>query len=387
MIKEKFDKKIKYLYHFTKKDNVDKILKDKKLVSSDSLVFFTGSMSDCTSYFEREMMSNNLYVDIDHNIKKRIPSKKEDYKIIRIPFVNDNSFYKLVFNNNNSTYNLSIVHDGELSFDKAKVLNFENNNLFQVRNALAVSLISLLFIPSVINASTWLDDGKYDLSWYNEAVLAGINTCDIDNEEELAGLAYKVNEDDITFENYVLNINSDMDLTENEWVSIDDIFSGSIEGAHKIILRNSNRNLFSNYATPNLTFDYKYAVKINDTLNGNVSSDKAFALNEEVVKLTITPDNKYKVKSVVFKNSEGNIINNIILDENNQFEMLEEDINVSVEFELIAIEEELKPTDQKKETDTKEIVNPKTEDTIYEKLVIMIISFIGLVGSLRILKK
>lgn len=70
---EKINPNIKYLYHYTLKKNVEKILKDKLIISKDSYVFFTESLKDSITAFEREMMQENkLYINADGVLKRII---------------------------------------------------------------------------------------------------------------------------------------------------------------------------------------------------------------------------------------------------------------------------------------------------------------------------
>lgn len=69
---EKLNSKIKYLYHYTAKENVSKIMKDEAIISKDQYVFFTKSLKDSITAFEREMMiEGKPYIDVDGNLQKR----------------------------------------------------------------------------------------------------------------------------------------------------------------------------------------------------------------------------------------------------------------------------------------------------------------------------
>ena len=80
---EQDSRKIKYLYHYTLKENVKSILSSKVIKSSDNFIFFTDSYEKSVELFEDEMMTSHYYYDLDCNLKKRIPARKEDYRIIR----------------------------------------------------------------------------------------------------------------------------------------------------------------------------------------------------------------------------------------------------------------------------------------------------------------
>ena len=69
---EKVNPNIKYVYHYTLKKNVKKILNDKAIKSKDQYVFFTKSLNNSIIAFEREMMQENkLYIDVEGNLRKR----------------------------------------------------------------------------------------------------------------------------------------------------------------------------------------------------------------------------------------------------------------------------------------------------------------------------
>ena len=65
---EKVNPNIKYIYHYTLKKNVKKILAEQEIISKDQYVFFTKSLKDYIIAFEREMMQENkLYIDVNGN--------------------------------------------------------------------------------------------------------------------------------------------------------------------------------------------------------------------------------------------------------------------------------------------------------------------------------
>ena len=92
MIVKKDTSKFKYLYHYTRKENIDNIMSSKEIHSADQYVFFTDSLEKAIGLFERDMMRDTLYYDLDLKLKRRIPAKKEDYRIVKIAYKNDRSF-------------------------------------------------------------------------------------------------------------------------------------------------------------------------------------------------------------------------------------------------------------------------------------------------------
>lgn len=235
---ERVNPKIKYLYHYTKKENIKKILQDKKIISKDKYVFFTKNLIDAKNLFESEYMNpDKMYIDLDGNLKKRGKCNKNDYCILKIPYINDNDFYEFTFPNQdkNSIYSMSLTHKGEYYFDNAKVLEIPNNNI--INNSLKIVTsafaIGMMLLPFNVLAASWLDENNYDTSWY---ISESISEYNISNAKELAGLAYLVNKDGKEFAGTNINITSDIDLTENTWEVINEIFKGTICGSHRILL-------------------------------------------------------------------------------------------------------------------------------------------------------
>ena len=86
-------------------------------------------------------------------------------------------------------------------------------------------LMFLLGLSSLIGkANTWTDTGNYDVSWYDDLS----TTFHITTEKELAGLAYLCN-NGISFSNKTINLQADIDLTNNEWAPIT-TFDGTLNG-------------------------------------------------------------------------------------------------------------------------------------------------------------
>ncbi len=314
---EKVNPKTKYLYHYTLKENVESILKDKAIISKDEYVFFTESLNDSINAFENEkLVPGKLYVDFNGNLKKRDKVNKENYCIIKIPCVDDNNFYTFSFDNqkDDSIYGISITHKGSYSFEKAKVLEIPNyrkiNPLKKVVATAAIS--SILLFPYNTFAANWLDTNNYDTSWYVETT----NYYDINNAKELAGLAYLVNKENITFEKKYININADIDLTENKWEVIKDIFNGSICGSHRILLNYLDKNLFSNKTYNKLSYLFEVRLDTYRTTKVEIESPYTIQLLKE----------KLNAKYVFFKNKEltdDTLLTSLNLDENELLEVFE----------------------------------------------------------------
>lgn len=296
---EKINPNINYVYHYTSKKNVKKILNDKAIKSKDQYVFFTESLHDSVIAFEREMMQENRpYIDVNGFLRKREKCNKSDYCILKIPYINDNEFYKFNFENQKeeSIYTLSVAHKGEYKFKNAKILEFpkpksKKLNVLSKTAAVAIATGMMLF-PYNVYAADWLDTDNYDTGWY---ISETVSDYSISNAKELAGLAHLVNSENKTFAGKTINITADIDLTENTWVTIDDIFQGTICGSHRIILNcfdgefaeNKNINnvvyqltvLENNTALKDVTLLSPYTVEVLKNTTGTIS---VFLNNEEL---------------------------------------------------------------------------------------------------------
>lgn len=273
---EKVNPNIKYVYHYTLKKNVKKILNDKAIKSKDQYVFFTKSLNDSIIAFEREMMQENkLYIDVEGNLRKREKCNKDDYCILKIPYINDNQFYKFNFENQSkeSIYTISISHKGHYKFKEAKVLDFPKNKKLNILSKTAIVAVTAGIMLFPYNsyktyAASWLDTNNYDISWYVDETKAEyvINTA-----EQMAGLAHLVNNENKTFTGKNICINEDIDLTTNTWVTIKDIFegtiSGSICGSHRIILNYLDGKFVENQDISIVEYSYKILEDKNNSKN------------------------------------------------------------------------------------------------------------------------
>ena len=257
---EKVNPNIKYVYHYTLKKNVKKILNDKAIKSKDQYVFFTKSLNDSIIAFEREMMQENkLYIDVEGNLRKREKCNKDDYCILKIPYINDNQFYKFNFENQSkeSIYTISISHKGNYKFKEAKVLEFPKNRKLNVfsKTAVAAIVAGIMLFPYNAYAASWLDTNNYDSSWYyvNETNTEYV----INTAKEMAGLAHLVNNENKTFEGQIIRIDDDIDLTANTWETIKGIFKGDICGSHRIILNYLDGKLVENKNFNFIEYSYK----------------------------------------------------------------------------------------------------------------------------------
>ncbi len=266
---EKINPNIKYVYHYTLKKNVKKILNDKAIKSKDQYVFFTKNLNDSIIAFEKEMMQENkLYIDVEGNLRKRKKCNKDDYCILKIPYINDNQFYTFNFENQSkeSIYTISISHKGNYKFEEAKVLEFPKNRKLNVfsKTAVAAIMAGIMLFSYKAYAASWLDTNNYDISWY---VAETKTEYVINTAEQMAGLAHLVNNENKTFAGKEIWINENIDLTANTWETIKDIFEGTIDGSHRIILNYLDGKLIENKDISLVEYSYKILEDKNNLKN------------------------------------------------------------------------------------------------------------------------
>lgn len=99
----------------------------------------------------------------------------------------------------------------------------------------AIIYVAFVLATLSIKASTWLTMGNYDISWYNNSD----SEFTISTPRSLAGLAYIVNNGYSTFYGKTIHLGADIDLSENDWVSIglgkSTYFQGNFDGANHFI--------------------------------------------------------------------------------------------------------------------------------------------------------
>lgn len=297
---EKINPNIKYVYHYTLKSNVNKILQDKKIMSKDKYVFFTKSLADSEYAFESEMMQEGkMYIDIGGNFRKRERCNKEDYCILKIPFVDDNMFCKFKFEHQSkdSIYTISICHEGGYEFESIEVIDFPKhaklNSTLSKRVAVVAITLGLAILPHSLYAANWLDTGNFDVSWYDSS--STVSEYAITTANEVAGIAHLVNNEGVTFENVILNIGGDIDLTKNDWQTISDVFKGRICGSHRIILNFFGEEFAKNATVSNLEYELEISLDNNiktvsvtpaftvESLKSVVGNGKIVLVNNEEV--------------------------------------------------------------------------------------------------------
>lgn len=93
----------------------------------------------------------------------------------------------------------------------------------------------ILFSSLSVNAQTWTDEGCYDISWYDESKKNEIDAYTISTPQQLAGLAYLVNNKKEMFLHKTFYLDTDIDLDGKRWISIGlnngaDVFGGILDG-------------------------------------------------------------------------------------------------------------------------------------------------------------
>lgn len=79
-----------------------------------------------------------------------------------------------------------------------------------------IFMLLLTFSPRLEASSFWTDTENYDISWYSsEAAEYSIST-----PQQLAGLAFLVNHNGMDFQNKMISIKADIDLSERLWIPI-----------------------------------------------------------------------------------------------------------------------------------------------------------------------
>ena len=306
---------IKYVYHYTLKKNVEKILRDKKIISRDDYVFFTKSLNDSITAFENEMVEGKLYIDLNNNLKKREKCNKEDYCILKIPYLNDGKFCEFKFDGQNkeSIYSISLAHKGFYEFEKATVLEFPKakkiTNII-AKTAVAAMMTGMILFPYKTYAASWLDVNNYDVSWYTDSTLSEYT---ITTANQMAGLAHLVNEENISFEGKRISCLADIDLTQNEWQTLSDVFKGNICGSHRILINGLNNVLFANKNVDGV--EYVYPVIINSSEDvEKVSAAKPYTVLSLKQKLNV----KYLYLNGE-KLADDVVLTSLHLDENDVF--------------------------------------------------------------------
>lgn len=307
----KYNNPLKYVYHYTLKDNVEKILKDKKIkANNDKYTFFCSSFEDCKLLFNNLMCKKIKYIDDNLQVQERAIQNPEDYVILKIKCNNNNNFYTFNYSTEEfNPYNYSIMHLGSLEFDKLEVLEINESTNYQKsatpkikKGLIAAGIIGTLFIVNLnttyaTTKASWLDNSAYyDIGWYNETSYS----YDINTPEKLAGLVHLVNDTGVSFESKVVNITGNIDVRKYQWETLAAEFKGTVEGIHKIILSSDDPQASYN-STINGNVVYE------ETLNTLQISNINIAFNKNTTQYSAEVENSMQIVEITCSSDTGNL--------------------------------------------------------------------------------
>lgn len=269
---------VKYLYHYTTRENAQQIIKERTVrCFQDRFTFFTASREDAVKVCHNVLKEGTLYIDHDLTLKRRALVDFNDYVILRIPCPDDTEFYHLQIDhsaNNFCAYDYSLMHKGELHFKKCKLFSLDSatcitripayRKTFNRAAAIAgvALLLGTLWTSSVYAAGNrWLDSGNYDISWAENSAKTSY---EISTASQLAGLSYLANIDKKAMDGKTFILKEDIDLSSMEWTMLPETFKGTIEGAHKIILSTNDTFIHPGHAGQIKEISFEY-VTVNRT--------------------------------------------------------------------------------------------------------------------------
>lgn len=100
-----------------------------------------------------------------------------------------------------------------------------NKFTFNVRTYVVLFLCLLWSNQAYSQSGSWLDQGNYDISWFDESK----STFYISTAKQLAGVAYLSNSQNYTFSDKSIILQNDIDLSKHYWKAIK-TFSGVLDG-------------------------------------------------------------------------------------------------------------------------------------------------------------
>lgn len=100
-----------------------------------------------------------------------------------------------------------------------------NKFTFYVRTFVVLFLCLLWSNQAYSQSGSWLDQGNYDISWFDESK----STFYISTAKQLAGVAYLSNSQNNTFSDKSIILQNDIDLSKHYWKAIK-TFSGVLDG-------------------------------------------------------------------------------------------------------------------------------------------------------------
>ena len=383
MIIKKDNSKIKYLYHYTPKENVESIMSSGVIKSKDQYTFFTNDYYKSINLFENEMMSNKFHITIDKVLERRSYASPEDYRIIKIPYHNDGNFVRMIFDHQkrDSIYHISTIHKGNLYFDKEKAevleIPVQKGNLYFTKFFSKLAFLMTVFMnPILAKADSWLDDPSYySTEWFNPDTYDTTTNYTLRNAKQVAGLSYLSNIEGYTFEGKRIYFdfperqctssdycNQLLDMTAHDWVYLatdfkgrfyNEIDSNGICGKHLLILciedvgqvqikRENDCNVYcpncgyspaSNPCAILNSYSPGYYSSVTSAENGTVSMQRKGSIANKTVTFELIPDYGYTLESFTVKDQSNNIIETTKISDNKYtFKMPKKKVNINASF-------------------------------------------------------
>jgi len=219
---------VKYLYHYTTRENAQQIIKERTVrCFQDRFTFFTASREDAVKVCHNVLKEGALYIDHDLTLKKRALVDFNDYVILRFPCPDNTEFYHLQIGHsadNFCAYDYSLMHQGEFHFKKYKLFSLDSTacitripayrktfNKAAAIAGVALILSTLWTSPAYAAGSHLPDSCNYDISW-----------CENGNPQNLSAKTFTLRND----------INPGIMQSSTLLQS----FAGATEGIHMIIL-------------------------------------------------------------------------------------------------------------------------------------------------------
>lgn len=132
-----------------------------------------------------------------------------------------------------------------------------NKFTFNVRTFVVLFLCLLWSNQAYSQSGSWLDQGNYDISWFDESK----STFYISTAKQLAGVAYLSNCQDCNFSDKSIILQNDIDLSKHYWKAIK-TFSGVLDGKGHTI----------NYVMAKIDTDQRHAVFLENLMRGKIQN-------------------------------------------------------------------------------------------------------------------
>ena len=181
-----------------------------------------------------------------------------------------------------------------------------NKFTFNVRTFVVLFLCLLWSNQAYSQSGSWLDQGNYDISWFDESK----STFYISTAKQLAGVAYLSNSQNNTFSDKSIILQNDIDLSKHYWKPIK-TFSGVLDGkGHTIdyIMAKADKenesvsflSLLDRGKIQNLTIGENCNIQIENTGIFPPTTSFVFSMREQsVIDNCVNKANIYTVGAVV----------------------------------------------------------------------------------------